>query len=224
MVMDCVVLCVYGLTARRPPATDPCFQGCTMPVIGDGPTIYFNATVGVDQNPEAASFADFNPRPVSVDVQADAPFAASIDSTGWFTVLFGRKPTNAFAATSENTGTMVMNRTSPSVKVDPKVFFANERTFLAWLHVSVILAGASVAIVALSDTQTTTENQLYGVILLPISIAFIVYAMMQYSRRASMIRRQAPGPFVDVAGPTLLSISLIVALVAHFSIKLSTLL
>lgn len=38
-----------------------------------------------------------------------------------------------------------------------------------------------------------------------------------------MIRRQAPGPFVDVAGPTLLSITLIVALVAQFSIKLSTL-
>jgi uncharacterized membrane protein YidH (DUF202 family) len=145
------------------------------------------------------------------------------------------------------------------VKVDPKVFFANERTFLAWLHVSVILAGASVAIVAFSDAQTTTQNELYGVILLPISIAFIVYAMMQCkfflrmhgiplqfhscttifvvkyiivfqcdmhsdSRRASMIRRQAPGPFVDVAGPILLSITLIVALVAQFSIKLSTLL
>lgn len=64
------------------------------------------------------------------------------------------------------------------MKVDPKVFFANERTFLAWLHVSVILAGASVAIVAFSDSQTTTQNQFYGVILLPISIAFIVYAMM----------------------------------------------
>ncbi|KAL7486932.1 hypothetical protein ACHAW6_012528, partial [Cyclotella cf. meneghiniana] len=193
----------------------------TMPVCDDGPTVYFNATFSVNPNPEAASFEDFKPRRVSVDAQADAPFATS---TGWFAVLFGRKPTNALAATGpEDTGTMVMNRTVPSVKVDPKVFFANERTFLAWLHVSVILAGASVAIVAFSDSQTTTQNQFYGVILLPISIAFIVYAMMMYSRRASMIRRQAPGPFVDVAGPTLLSITLIVALVAQFSIKLSTL-
>ncbi len=34
------------------------------------------------------------------------------------------------------------------VKVEPKVFFANERTFLAWLHMSVTLASISVAIVA----------------------------------------------------------------------------
>jgi uncharacterized membrane protein YidH (DUF202 family) len=73
---------------------------------------------------------------------------------------------------------MVINRKVP-VKVDPKVFFANERTFLAWLHVSTILAGASVAIVAFSAEHTAGPDQLYGVILLPVSISFIVYAMMQ---------------------------------------------
>jgi hypothetical protein len=34
------------------------------------------------------------------------------------------------------------------VKVEPKVFFANERTFLAWLHMAVTLASISMAIVA----------------------------------------------------------------------------
>ena len=34
------------------------------------------------------------------------------------------------------------------VKVEPKVFFANERTFLAWLHMSLTLASISVGIVA----------------------------------------------------------------------------
>lgn len=34
------------------------------------------------------------------------------------------------------------------VKIEPKVFFANERTFLAWLHMSVTLASISIAIVA----------------------------------------------------------------------------
>ena len=69
---------------------------------------------------------------------------------------------------------------APFVKIDPKVFFANERTFLAWMHVSVILAGASVAIVAFTDADTqSVPHQLYGVILLPVSIAFILYAMTQ---------------------------------------------
>lgn len=34
------------------------------------------------------------------------------------------------------------------VKVEPKVFFANERTFLAWLHMSLTLASISVGIVS----------------------------------------------------------------------------
>ncbi len=34
------------------------------------------------------------------------------------------------------------------IKVEPKVFFANERTFLAWLHMSLTLASISLAIVA----------------------------------------------------------------------------
>lgn len=37
---------------------------------------------------------------------------------------------------------------SVPVKIEPKVFFANERTFLAWLHMAVTLASISVAIVA----------------------------------------------------------------------------
>jgi uncharacterized membrane protein YidH (DUF202 family) len=259
-----------------------------MPVCDDGPTLYFNATFSVDPNHEAASFVDFRPRRVSIGAQADAPFATS--TGWFAVLVGRKPTKAFAETGPEDTGTMVMNRTVsvefhtglipiqklvlilllqtkyvslyqvPSLKVDPKVFFANERTFLAWLHVSVILAGASVAIVAFSDAQSTTQNQLYGVILLPISIAFVVYAMMQCkfvafadlwystlayscttifvvnaslffqcdvysdSRRASMIRRQAPGPFVDVAGPILLSITLIVALVAQFSIRLSTLL
>ena len=34
------------------------------------------------------------------------------------------------------------------IKVEPKVFFANERTFLAWLNMAVTLASIAVAILA----------------------------------------------------------------------------
>ena len=34
------------------------------------------------------------------------------------------------------------------VKVEPKVYFANERTFLSWMNMSVTLASISMAIVA----------------------------------------------------------------------------
>jgi hypothetical protein len=64
------------------------------------------------------------------------------------------------------------------IKVEPKVFFANERTFLAWLHISIILAGASIAILAFAD-ENNPGSQLYGIVMLPVAIAFIVYSMYQ---------------------------------------------
>lgn len=130
------------------------------------------------------------------------------------------KKSNAFAANVIDSS--ILPRSAP-VKIDPKVFFANERTFLAWLHVSVLLAGASVAIVAFTDSHSSSPGALYGVILLPVSIAFILYAMIQYTRRASMIRRKSPGPYVDVAGPTVLTVILMLSIVTQFSIKLYTL-
>lgn len=87
--------------------------------------------------------------------------------------VFGRKEDSS--RPYGEVGTLLVERKVP-VKVEPKVFFANERTFLAWLHVSVILAGASVAIVAFADS-TDPWAQLYGIILLPVAVSFILYSM-----------------------------------------------
>ncbi|KAL7455964.1 hypothetical protein ACHAWC_007480, partial [Mediolabrus comicus] len=133
--------------------------------------------------------------------RADVINPSSKKPKGWLSFFRNvSRKSNAFAATTSGATSAILPRSAP-VKIDPKVFFANERTFLAWLHVSVILAGASVAIVAFTDSHSSSPGALYGVILLPVSIAFILYAMIQYTRRASMIRRKSPGPYMDIAGP-----------------------
>eukprot|EP00339_Tiarina_fusa_P014972 CAMPEP_0117025556 /NCGR_PEP_ID=MMETSP0472-20121206/18869_1 /TAXON_ID=693140 ORGANISM="Tiarina fusus, Strain LIS" /NCGR_SAMPLE_ID=MMETSP0472 /ASSEMBLY_ACC=CAM_ASM_000603 /LENGTH=223 /DNA_ID=CAMNT_0004732309 /DNA_START=129 /DNA_END=800 /DNA_ORIENTATION=- len=114
---------------------------------------------------------------------------------------------------------MVKQRKAP-IKVEPKVFFANERTFLAWTHISIILAGASIAILALNEGKASTGSQLYGIITLPVAVAFIIYSMYQYVRRAYMIRNKHPGPYDDTFGPTVLSILLMLSIIAQFAIKL----
>eukprot|EP01032_Pedospumella_encystans_P038367 gene38367-43461_t len=68
------------------------------------------------------------------------------------------------------------------VKVEPKVYFANERTFLSWLHMSVTLASISVAIVAFAEANEW--SQVYGMLLLPVAIAFTAYALWMYTKRA----------------------------------------
>ncbi|KAL3764857.1 hypothetical protein ACHAW5_008473 [Stephanodiscus triporus] len=230
----------------------PLMGGSTPPsnAIGDKSTVYFlerqksidsrQVSIAISQAavdaeeietlPEGSVPDQFTPRPVSAGSLRSSSRAAK-GPAGWleFFKNVGKK-SNAFAAMGGAGGGVgggggidAFPRKAP-VKIDPKVFFANERTFLAWMHVSVILAGASVAIVAFSDSrQHSVANQLYGIVLLPVSISFIIYAMMQYSRRASMIRRKAPGPYVDITGPTVLTVILMLSIVTQFSIKLYTL-
>ena len=134
----------------------------------------------------------------------------------FLSALFGKKP-----AASPTDGLLV--RKVP-VKVEPKVFFANERTFLAWLHTSVTLASIAIAIIAFSastpTSSTSITGQVYGLTLLPVSIAFIIYALRQYTSRAGMIRRREPGPYEDTVGPVVLGGALCVSIVANFGLKL----
>jgi hypothetical protein len=93
---------------------------------------------------------------------------------GFFAKLFGGGGSNKTKVAETRT---VKPRKAP-IKIEPKVFFSNERTFLAWMHVSVILAGASIAILALSDYESIGK-QMYGLIMLPVAVSFLVYAMYQ---------------------------------------------
>lgn len=202
----------------------------------------------IETIPEGSTVGDFNPRPLTGGNRSiTSKYSRGTSSSrghrgggggGWlhfFQNVVSKKKSHAHdgGGGGSGSGSQQLSRSAP-VKIDPKVFFANERTFLAWMHVSVILAGASVAIVAFADAPSSSSSsstrhgrsladQLYGVVLLPVSIVFILYAMLQYSRRSSMIRRKSPGPYVDIVGPTVLTVILMLSIVTQFSLKLYTL-
>ncbi|VEU33989.1 unnamed protein product [Pseudo-nitzschia multistriata] len=166
----------------------------------------------VETLPHGSSEEDFAPRALGESIKKQR---RPSEPTGIFGKWFGGSKKND-ANVSETR--MIKPRKAP-IKVEPKVFFANERTFLAWMHVSIILAGASVAILTLSDYENI-EKQLYGLIMLPVAVAFLVYAMYQYVKRAHMLRNKLPGPYDDTVGPTVLSIMLMVSITAQFAIKM----
>lgn len=147
----------------------------------------------------------------------DAQTAAT-SSGGWFSggqKLIRRTSSKDIAEEVKN---RPLHTRKVPVKVEPKVFFANERTFLAWLHMALTLASISVGIVSFSSDNST--SRLYGLIMMPVSIAFCGYALMSYIRRSNMIRRKEPGPYEDKLGPVVLSLLLAVSIVVNFSIKL----
>ncbi len=134
--------------------------------------------------------------------------------------LFERKNSHAYGsipAIDQAGNPRSLMRTVP-VKIEPKVYFANERTFLAWMHMSVVLSSISVAIVAFADANQW--SQLYGLTLMPCAIAFCIYSLWMYIKRAQMIRRKDPGPYEEKWGPIILSAVLALSIVINFFVKL----
>ena len=107
--------------------------------------------------------------------------AQEAGATSWFMGLFGRKGYQSISKL----------RKVPT-KVEPKVFFANERTFLSWMHMAVTLSSIAVAILAFAESNEWSE--IYGLMLMPVAISFVCYALYMYMKRATMIRARHPGP------------------------------
>ena len=134
---------------------------------------------------------------------------------GFLGGLFGGRRAHDNGSNAQ-TGHVSKPRKVP-IKVEPKVFFANERTFLAWLHMAVTLASVSLAICAFAEKNDW--GVVYGLVLMPVAIAFCVYALWLYLKRAGMIRRKDPGPYDDPWGPAVLSSLLGISIVVNFAMK-----
>lgn len=98
-----------------------------------------------------------------------------------------------------------------TVRVEPKTFFANERTLLQWLNIAVLLA--SVAITLLSFGQTAAKAA--GLLLSPVAVFFIGYSFLIYLRRSRALLRKEPIDYNDHFGPAVLVVSLMLALCAN---------
>lgn len=110
------------------------------------------------------------------------------------------------------TGSVNDKRICVPQKIDPKTFFANERTFLKWLSISVMVGMMSLTLLNFGDTSNNSA-ELAGLILLPVSIFFMVYSLIIFKDRAQKIYLREPMRYDDTRGPTLLVIVLSASLV-----------
>ncbi|EDO01226.1 hypothetical protein SS1G_03700 [Sclerotinia sclerotiorum 1980 UF-70] len=78
-------------------------------------------------------------------------------------------------------------------RVEPKVFFANERTFLSWLNFTVILGALAVGMLNFGDRPAFISASIFTVI----SMLTMAYALYTYHWRAKSIRLRGQGGFDD---------------------------
>mmetsp|Transcript_22902 Transcript_22902/g.40568 ORF Transcript_22902/g.40568 Transcript_22902/m.40568 type:complete len:682 (+) Transcript_22902:108-2153(+) len=112
------------------------------------------------------------------------------------------------------------------MKIEPKVFLANERTLLSWLHMAITLGALAAVLIGyprhgetpdLALESSGSPTRVLGFILMPISLVFTGYAYMTFSTRGRLLHmRLDGGAFFDMNGPIVLGLVLILALSAIF--------
>lgn len=106
---------------------------------------------------------------------------------------------------------------SGPLQVEPKVWLANERTFLKWQHICLLLGGLAVGLYTAAGEDTVAEFM---------GIAYIVIAVfaglwgyyMHYTRRNMIVARSGKD-FDNMIGPMIVSFALMIALILNFVFK-----
>ncbi|KAL1980830.1 hypothetical protein VTN96DRAFT_3484 [Rasamsonia emersonii] len=101
-------------------------------------------------------------------------------------------------------------------RVEPKVFFANERTFLSWLNFTVILGGLAIGLLNFGDRVGRISAGLFTFI----AMAAMIYALVTFHWRARSIRKRGQSGFDDRFGPSVLAISLLAAVIVNFILRI----
>ncbi|KAJ3328450.1 vacuolar transporter chaperone, partial [Blyttiomyces sp. JEL0837] len=98
------------------------------------------------------------------------------------------------------------------VRVEPKVYFANERTFLSWIHFCIVIGGLALGLLNFGDRV----GQISGLVFTVVSMYFLVYSLYLYQWRTNMIRLRDGGPYDDRFGPTAIVVVIFAAVAVNF--------
>ncbi|KAI8072566.1 VTC domain-containing protein [Gongronella butleri] len=107
-------------------------------------------------------------------------------------------------------------RQKVKVRAEPKVFFANERTFISWLQFCALLLTVALNLMNFAVDNT---GRIVGSIFMGVAALVAIYALYRFEKRAYMINRQIDGRYDDLWGPAVLCVMLVGALIVNFYLR-----
>jgi len=99
--------------------------------------------------------------------------------------------------------------------IEPKIFFANERTFIHWLHFAALLLTTALTLLNFGDRT----SRIVGGVFIGIALGISIYAQLRFQYRAWQIRNQGHLRFDDIYGPAVLCLLLVGALALNFGLR-----
>lgn len=106
------------------------------------------------------------------------------------------------------------------VKVEAKVWLANQRTFVKWQHVSVLLASLSLGLYNAAGVDNSVARGL-AVVYTLVAVFAGVWGYGVFMWRNSLISKRSGKDFDAVGGPVVVCLGLVVALCLNFGFKVS---
>ncbi|KAF1803875.1 VTC domain-containing protein [Mucor lusitanicus] len=104
-------------------------------------------------------------------------------------------------------GVKIPKKVVTPIKVEPKVFFANERTYFSWMKFGAMLSTFSLALFNTGDAV----GKLSGVLYTLVALSTLIYGVGLYYRRRELIRARLAGPYDEMIGPTVICFALMAA-------------
>lgn len=108
------------------------------------------------------------------------------------------------------------------VQVESKVWFANQRTFLKWMHIAVLLATLSTALYNSIPGRAQFTGWI-AIIYTAIAIFAGLWGYGVYIWRCNLIRQRSGKDFDCIVGPIVVCVALAIALTINFTTKVGQL-
>ncbi|CRG83211.1 Vacuolar transporter chaperone 2 [Talaromyces islandicus] len=107
---------------------------------------------------------------------------------------------------------------SGPVRVESKVWLANQRTFIKWQHVSVLLASLSLALYNAAGIDNTVAQAL-AIVYTCFALFASAWGWYMHERRGRLIRERSGKDLDNLVGPVVVCVGLAAALVMNFGFR-----
>jgi uncharacterized membrane protein YidH (DUF202 family) len=100
-------------------------------------------------------------------------------------------------------------------KLEPKVLLANERTFMQWIKLALMLTASGATIAGYAQEQ----ERISGITLMLFGVFMMIYAYCVFRVRARKIRNREEGTYDDPFGPVLLVFGLVFMVAVRLAVE-----
>ena len=104
------------------------------------------------------------------------------------------------------------------VRVESKVWLANQRTFIKWLHISILLSSLSLGLYNAAG-KTNDVARALSVVYTVFALFSAAWGWFMYEKRAQLIRQRSGRDLDNTFGPFVVCVGLAAALVLNFAFK-----